>query len=337
MAHSEVTEVTEVTAWIRRNARPLADLEPLRRLARDATVVGLGESAHGARELFTAKHRMLRFLVEHLGFRAVAWEEDEPQGLQLDAYVVDGIGSPRELLSESNVVWRTAEILEVLEWMREFNRAHPDDPVRFVGTDVLSSAGFRACAPEQRFAFRDLRMAENLVRWHEQAGARVVYWAHNAHVADDRERMSTGTHLRSRFGDRYVAIAVGFDHGSVNQGLPEWWSPRDVPPPRADFADAVLSAVAGGEYLLDLRAEAPETVRGWLASPALLRAIGPAYDAERDAEHNMSNGTLGGWFDAIVHLEIVTPSRRLDVRSAPAGSTSQVSGAGPAPQAKETP
>lgn len=109
---------------------------------------------------------------------------------------------------------------------------------------------------------------------------------------------------------------------------------------RQDFADAGLG---GGDYLLDLRADAPETVRAWLSAPALLRAIGPTYDPDRDAAHTMSNGALGGWFDAIVHLETVTPSRKLeklsaeDVRSRPGAPTSQVSGAEPAPQAKETP
>lgn len=327
---------TEVAAWLRGNAHALTDLEPLRRITGDATVVGLGESAHGAHELFVVKHRMVRFLVERLGFRAIAWEEDEPQGQRLDAYVTGGAGGPRELLEDSIVVWRTHEILDVLEWIRAFNLAHPGDLVRFVGTDVLSSPEFRACPPEQRFAYRDRRMAENLVRSHEETGAKVVYWAHNAHVADDRERMSAGAHLRTRFGDGYVAIAAGFDHGTVNQGLPDWFAPKDVPPPRPEFADTTLG-LAGGDYLLDLRTEAPEPVRAWLSAPALLRAIGPTYDPDRDAAHNMSNGTLGGWFDAIVRLGKVTPSRRLDVRSASAAPTSQVNGADSAPRTKETP
>ena len=41
-----------------------------------ASVVGLGESAHGAAEELTLKHRTLRLLVEDMGFRSVAWEED---------------------------------------------------------------------------------------------------------------------------------------------------------------------------------------------------------------------------------------------------------------------
>jgi erythromycin esterase-like protein len=75
----------QVANWIRHNASqlttidptaPLDDLAPLRRMVGDAQVVGLGESTHGAREAFTLKHRMLRLLVEELGFRSVAWEDD---------------------------------------------------------------------------------------------------------------------------------------------------------------------------------------------------------------------------------------------------------------------
>ena len=80
----------DVPGWIADRAAPLAsadpaapldDLEPLRRSVGDAQVVGLGESVHGAAELTTLKHRTLRLLVERMGFRTVAWEEDWTTGL----------------------------------------------------------------------------------------------------------------------------------------------------------------------------------------------------------------------------------------------------------------
>lgn len=48
----------------RRPRRPIGDLTPLRRAIGDAEIVGLGESAHGAAEEETLKHRTLRLLVE---------------------------------------------------------------------------------------------------------------------------------------------------------------------------------------------------------------------------------------------------------------------------------
>jgi len=250
----------EVADWIGRNALPLTALTPLREIVGDAVAVGVGESAHGGRELFEIKARLLRYLVEHLGFRAIAWEYDWTLGRRVDEYVTDGVGDPRELLATAFVVWRTEEIAAVLEWLRAFNVAHPDDKVRFVGADIIASkddgtieqarlrhekatgavakqeakvvlAGhtFAQCAPDEWFAYRDRQMAENTVWWHEQTGAKIVYWAHNVHSANNPRRMTTGAHLRARFGPGYVSIATTFDHGSVNVGVPP--APVEVPPP----------------------------------------------------------------------------------------------------------
>ena len=74
-------------------AAPLGDLTPLRRAIGDAEIVGLGESTHGAAEEETLKHRTLRLLVERMGFRSVAWEEDWSTGLQIDRYIRTGKGA----------------------------------------------------------------------------------------------------------------------------------------------------------------------------------------------------------------------------------------------------
>jgi erythromycin esterase len=39
--------------------------------------------------------------------------------------------------SMSSPFWSAEEIVDLFEWMRAYNQAHPDDPVRFLGTDVL--------------------------------------------------------------------------------------------------------------------------------------------------------------------------------------------------------
>ena len=53
---------------------PVADLEPLRLALDGVRVVGLGEATHGTREFFLLKHRLLRFLVEELGYTVLAME-----------------------------------------------------------------------------------------------------------------------------------------------------------------------------------------------------------------------------------------------------------------------
>lgn len=113
-----MTSENTLNGWIDASARPvtadradgpLTDLEPLRDAARQATVVGLGAATRGAHELFVLQHRVLRFLVEELGFRTLALEEDWTNGLRFDEYARTGTGDPRELLSKAWLPWRTRE------------------------------------------------------------------------------------------------------------------------------------------------------------------------------------------------------------------------------------
>lgn len=138
---------TTVVGWIDRNAAalastdpddPLDDLRPLRRVVGQATVVGLGESTHGSREQFRTKHRMARFLVEHMGFRTLAFEEDFADGVVLDRYVLTGDGDPHQLVADmSTPFWAPEEIVDLLLWLRAHNETHRDK-VRFLGTDIVA-------------------------------------------------------------------------------------------------------------------------------------------------------------------------------------------------------
>ncbi|MFD5054247.1 erythromycin esterase family protein [Streptomyces tendae] len=124
-----------------------ADLRPLGRMVDGAKVVGLGEATHSSHEFFTLKHRVLRYLVEHEGFRTFALETSWSSGLRLDAYVRKGEGDPRRIMREefqdTYAWWNTEEYLALIEWMRAYNVRHPGDPVRFMGDD------FAYAGPEQ--------------------------------------------------------------------------------------------------------------------------------------------------------------------------------------------
>ncbi|MDG4787781.1 hypothetical protein O7626_17865 [Micromonospora sp. WMMD1102] len=66
-----------------------ADLAQLGRLTGGATVVGLGEAAHGLAEVTRAKSRAVRYLVAQRGYRTVAWEDDWTLGIQINDYIRD--------------------------------------------------------------------------------------------------------------------------------------------------------------------------------------------------------------------------------------------------------
>ncbi|MFI0480840.1 erythromycin esterase family protein [Actinomadura sp. 9N215] len=134
-----------VERWIARQAVPLAtadpsapldDLASLRRSVGDAAVVGLGESVHGTAEQTALKLRALRFLVERMGFRSLAWEEDWTMGLKINEYVRTGKGDPAALVREMSPQYQNREVADVLRWLRGYNAGRQDgDKVEFVGVE----------------------------------------------------------------------------------------------------------------------------------------------------------------------------------------------------------
>lgn len=137
------TRPPPVTGWIRNNAAPLDtvdpaapldDLAPLRRSVGAAKIVGLGESTHGAAEEITLKHRTLRLLVEQMGFRSVAWEDDWTLGLQINKYIRTGEGDLDVLMSQMSPQWQSRQVADVLRWLRDYN-AGQADKVQFVGVE----------------------------------------------------------------------------------------------------------------------------------------------------------------------------------------------------------
>ncbi|HEX6910423.1 MAG TPA: erythromycin esterase family protein [Longimicrobium sp.] len=134
-------------AWLRENAVALrttdpggstADLAPLRPMVQGAHVVALGEATHGTREFFRMKHRLLEYLVKELGYSTFAIEAPWAEAERLNRYVLTGEGDPEVLLSHLQYwPWNTAEVLEMIRWMRQHNQAPGAAPtVSFHGFDV---------------------------------------------------------------------------------------------------------------------------------------------------------------------------------------------------------
>lgn len=132
--------VDPVTAWGSANmvklrlAGPVDDLKPLKQPLRGAQIVGLGESAHGLSEELRLKHRMLRFLVEQLGFRSIAWEEQWTTGFAVNDYIGGGSTPLDAVVGQLGFMWQNREVADVLRWLRAHNTGRADK-VRFVGVE----------------------------------------------------------------------------------------------------------------------------------------------------------------------------------------------------------
>ena len=120
-----------------------ADLAAIDPLIGSARLVGLGESRHDTREQLRLKGRLVRHLIEDLGFRVLILEESTAHAEALDRLVRTGEGDPRTVLNQLAgwYLWDTEEMLELVEWIRDFNRLLPSDrQVRIFGNDITAPA-----------------------------------------------------------------------------------------------------------------------------------------------------------------------------------------------------
>ena len=119
-----------------------ADLEPLRGIIGGAPVVALGESVHTSGGYYEMKHRIFRFLVEKMGFRVFAIENNWEWTDSLGHYVQTCSGTSEEAMSRLYGVWKSTEVRDLVEWMCAWNRSHPKPK------DRLHLFGFDTQQPE---------------------------------------------------------------------------------------------------------------------------------------------------------------------------------------------
>lgn len=131
--------------WIRAHAIPLQtveaghgfdDLQPLAKVVGDARIVALGEATHGTREFFQLKHRLIEFLASQKGFTIFSIEANMPEAHRVNDFVLNGNGDPKQLLKGMYFwTWDTEEVLDMILWMREFNRSGKGR-IEFTGFDM---------------------------------------------------------------------------------------------------------------------------------------------------------------------------------------------------------
>jgi erythromycin esterase len=152
-----------VVRWAAAHALPIhsvergggsADLRSLDAIVGTARVVALGEPTHGAHEPLTFRNRYFQYLVEHLGFTAIALESGLPESRRIADFVAGGPGAPppgdAARATRESMTWgfgNFAENAQLVQWMRAYNA----DPrhrrkIRFYGID-LSLGGPHGSTP----------------------------------------------------------------------------------------------------------------------------------------------------------------------------------------------
>ena len=141
---------SDLVRWAAQHAQPLRSTDPLSPLddlsslgftTPSTKVIAMGEATHGTREFFQMKHRILRYAVEHAGFRVFGIEASLVAAERVNRYVLTGNGDATKAVKGLNLwPWMTEEVLALTEWMRGWNAAHPDAPVVFYGFDCQPSS-----------------------------------------------------------------------------------------------------------------------------------------------------------------------------------------------------
>lgn len=132
--------------WARAHAVPIlpsaaevgvADLQPLRQLVGRARVLALGEPAHGTHEVLAFRNRLFRFLVEKMGFTAIALESGLAESHRVADFVGGGSGNAAVLARSLTWGAPPLENVELLRWMHDYN-ADPTHQrkVRMYGIDM---------------------------------------------------------------------------------------------------------------------------------------------------------------------------------------------------------
>lgn len=118
------------------------DYEPLLRSIGHRQLVLIGEASHGTQEFYQVRADLTKWLIEHKGFRSVAVEADWPDALRVHRYA---LGTSKDRDADEALcdfkrfpqwMWRNTVVLEFVEWLRQFNTAHPKWQAGFYGMDL---------------------------------------------------------------------------------------------------------------------------------------------------------------------------------------------------------
>lgn len=105
---------------------------------RDVKIIGLGEATHGNKEFQELKLDVLKTLVRDNGVSAICFEMDYAEGVLVNEYISGKSNMTIEDVFShiSFDIYRTEEIKELIEWLKEYNADSKDGYLEFYGFDI---------------------------------------------------------------------------------------------------------------------------------------------------------------------------------------------------------
>ena len=124
----------------------LSDYDPLIEAIGDSRFVLLGEASHGTHEFYRERAQITKRLILEKGFDAVAVEADFPDAYRVNRYIrgegpdADAEESLRGFRRFPQWMWRNADILDLVGWLRAHNDkiTSENEKIGFYGLDLYS-------------------------------------------------------------------------------------------------------------------------------------------------------------------------------------------------------
>jgi erythromycin esterase-like protein len=137
-----------LTSAIRRSAYPLTggttDFDPLLKVIGDSRLVLIGEASHGTHEFYRLRAQITKRLIVEKEFNAVAVEADWPDAYRVNQHVrfegddEDAIDALSGFQRFPAWMWRNADVLDFVGWLRNYNEHRHTRRVGFYGLDLYS-------------------------------------------------------------------------------------------------------------------------------------------------------------------------------------------------------
>lgn len=113
------------------------DLEFMKEKLENVEIVGIGEATHFTKEFFEFRHKLLKFLVEEMGYRAFVMEAPDSIMYYLNKYVQTGEGNLEEMFYNTYWLLESREFYNTIEWMKNYNLKQTDEnKIRLYGMDI---------------------------------------------------------------------------------------------------------------------------------------------------------------------------------------------------------
>jgi erythromycin esterase-like protein len=131
-----------------RTAHPLTgestDFDPLLKMIGDSRFVLIGEASHGTHEFYRLRAQITKRLITEKGFNAVAVEADWPDAYRINQFVrfqgkdQDAIDALAGFKRFPAWMWRNADVLDFVGWLRNYNEHRHSTRAGFYGLDLCS-------------------------------------------------------------------------------------------------------------------------------------------------------------------------------------------------------